>query len=325
MYRGTALAVPENQAKILGFSPRGLRKHSVAKALAYRRVAARLKPCPDTKPAQFPLSCRAAIRFVALLAVLPLAGLWAADNQLTPQETNAGWVLLFNGRDFNHWEDPARKSPAGDSFVIEDGCLKAVAHPRIVEDLFSLENYGDFELEWDWKISPSGNSGLKYRIQDRVFLTGQLAARFEDTVNRALANRPASRPSRGLEYVVGFEYQMTDDLRNSDAVHAGPRHQTAALYDIFPPLENRSRPVGEFNHSRLVVRGKHIEHWLNGAKVVDGALDAPEVASSMTKRWGEGSRAWELLVKQQRARCPISLQNHGDEAWFKNIKIHPLN
>ena len=158
-----------------------------------------------------------------------------------------------------------------------------------------------------------------------MFLTGQLAARFEDTVNRALANRPASRPSRGLEYVVGFEYQMTDDLRNSDAVHAGPRHQTAALYDIFPPLENRSRPVGEFNHSRLVVRGKHIEHWLNGAKVVDGALDAPEVASSMTKRWGEGSRAWELLVKQQRARCPISLQNHGDEAWFKNIKIHPLN
>jgi len=261
----------------------------------------------------------------ALVAGLPLAGLWAADNQLTPEETKAGWTLLFNGRDFSHWEDPARKSPAGDSFVIEDGCLKAVAHARIVEDLFSGENYGDFDLEWDWRISPSGNSGLKYRIQDRVFLNGQHAPRFEDMVNQAVANRPASRPSRGQEYVVGFEYQITGDIRNSDAVRGGPRHQTAALYDIFPPLADRTRPVGEFNHSRLVVRGKHIEHWLNGEKVVDGDLDAPEVARSMTKRWGEGSRVWELLVKQPRARCPISLQNHGDEAWFKNIKIRPLN
>jgi len=261
----------------------------------------------------------------ALLAALPLGGLWAADNQLTPQETKAGWVLLFDGRDFSRWEDPARKSPAGDSFVIEDGCLKAVAHPRIVEDLFSEENYGDFELEWDWKISAAGNSGLKYRIQDRVFLNGQLAPRFEDKVNQALANRPAGRPSRGQEYVVGFEYQITDDIRNSDAVHGGPRHRTAALYDIFPPLAQRSRPVGEFNHSRLVVRGKHFEHWLNGEMVVQGGLDAPEVALSMTKRWGEGSRVWELLVKQPRARCPISLQNHGDDAWFKNIRIRTLN
>ncbi|MFY9728510.1 MAG: DUF1080 domain-containing protein [Bryobacteraceae bacterium] len=265
------------------------------------------------------------ICYAALLAALPLAGLWAADNQLTTEESAAGWTLLFDGHDFSHWEDPAKKSPPGDSFVIEDGCLKAVAHPRIVEDLFSQENYGDFELQWDWKISPAGNSGLKYRIQDRVFLTGQPFARFEDMVNRALANLPASRPSRGQEYVVGFEYQITDNGRNSDALHAGPRHQTAALYDIFPPLADRTLQVGEFNHSRLVVRGKHIEHWINGDKVVDASLDAPEVARAMTKRWGEGSRVWELLVKQPRTRCPISLQNHGDEAWFKNIKIRPLN
>jgi hypothetical protein len=262
---------------------------------------------------------------VVLMAAVPLASSWAADNRVTPEETAAGWKLLFNGRDFSYWEDPARKSPAGDSFVIADGCLKAVAQPKIVEDLFSEDNYGDFELDWDWKISPGGNSGLKYRIQDRVFLNGQTAPRFEDRVNQALANRPASRPSGGLEYVVGFEYQITDNLRNSDAVHSGPRHQTAALYDIFPPLSDRTRPVGEFNHSRLIVRAKHFEHWLNSEKVLEGDLDAPEVARGMTKRWGEHSTAWELLVKQPRKRCPISLQNHGDEAWFKNIKIHPLD
>jgi len=260
-----------------------------------------------------------------LMGAVALGGLLGADNQLTPAETEAGWVLLFNGHDFHHWEDPAQKSPAGDSFVIEDGCLKAVAHARIEEDLFSEANYGDFELEWDWKISTSGNSGLKYRIQDRVFLNGQTAPHFEDRVNLALANRPSARPSHGQEYVVGFEYQITDNGRNSDAVHGGPPHQTAALYDILAPLSDRTRPVGDFNRSRLVVRGKHIEHWLNGEKVLDGGLDAPEVARSMTKRWGEGSRVWELLVQQPRARCPISLQNHGDEAWFKNIKIHPLN
>jgi len=265
------------------------------------------------------------IRFAILAAVLPLAGLWAADNRLTPQETAAGWTLLFNGRDFGHWEDPARKSPAGDSFAIADGCLKAVAHPRIVEDLFSADNYGDFELEWDWRISPAGNSGLKYRIQDRVFFDGQAAPRFEDKVNRALAQRPAGRPASGQEYVVGFEYQITDDLRNPDALHGGARHQTAALYDIFPPLADRTLPVGEFNHSRLVVRGKRVEHWLNGEKVLEADLDAPEVARAMTKRWGGNSPVWTLLVRQPRARCPISLQNHGDEAWFKNIKIRPLD
>jgi len=265
------------------------------------------------------------IRCGVLLAVLPLAGLRAADNQLTMEESASGWTLLFNGRDFTHWEDPARKSPPGDSFVIRDGCLQAVAHPRIDEDLFSEDTYGDFELEWDWKISPAGNSGVKYRIQDRVFLTGQPPMRFEEMVSRALANRPAARPSHGQEYVVGFEYQITDNERNGDALHAGPAHQTAALYDIFPPLADRTRAVGEFNHSRLVVRGKRIEHWLNGEKVVDASLDAPEVARGMAKRWGAGSRVWELLVKQPRMRCPISLQNHGDEAWFKNIKIRRLD
>jgi len=260
-----------------------------------------------------------------LLAALAVTSLLAADNQLTPGEAAAGWQLLFNGHDFQHWEDPARKSPPGDSFVIADSCLKAVAHPRIEEDLFSESSYGDFELQWDWKISPAGNSGLKYRIQDRVFLTGPPAPRFEDLVIRALANRPAARPSRGQEYVIGFEYQITDNLRNSDATHGGPHHQTAALYDIFGPRADRTRPIGEFNHSRLVVRGTHVEHWLNGDKVLEAALDAPEVRLAMTRRWGGGSRVWQLLVQQPHARCPVSLQNHGDEAWFKNIKIRESN
>lgn len=247
-----------------------------------------------------------------------------ADNQLTAEEKKAGWILLFDGHSFENWEDPTKKSPPGDSFTIEDGCLKATSHPKLTEDLFSTGTWGDFDLQWDWKIAPRGNSGVKYRIQDRIWVTGQSARRFEDTVNAALRNRPTSRPDRGQDYVIGFEYQMTDDTANPDAIHNGPRHRTAALYDIFPAMNTEPRPVGEFNRSELIVRGKHVEHWLNDRKVLDARLDAPEIAEGMAKRWGADSPVYDLLVNQPRTRCQISLQNHGDNAWFKNIKIRAI-
>src|SRR5579863_5112069 len=202
----------------------------------------------------------------AMLAALPVG---AADNQLTFQEKAAGWNLLFDGTTFANWVDPTRQSPPGTSFTIEDGCLKATSHPAIEEDLFSAGTYSDFELEWDWKISPRGNSGLKYRIQDHVFLPAHYVPRFEDNVNAALTNRRTDRPAKGQDYVIGFEYQITDNTANSDALSNGPRHQTAALYDIFPADKDVTKPVGEFNHSRLVVKGDHVEHWLNGEKVLD--------------------------------------------------------
>jgi hypothetical protein len=82
--------------------------------------------------------------------------------------------------------------------------------------------------------------------------------------------------------------------------------------------------VGEFNHSRLVVKGDHVEHWLNGEKVVDASLKAPEVERAAAKRWGAGNPIYNLMVKQPRTDCPISLQNHDNPAWFKNIKIRKL-
>jgi hypothetical protein len=258
----------------------------------------------------------------ALCFGLVVPGL-AADNQLSPAEKTAGWKLLFDGNSFANWEDPSRKSPTADSFVIEDGCLKAVAHPKIVEDLFSKEIFGDFELEWDWKISPAGNSGVKYRIQDHLFLADQRTPRFEDLVNLSFSPRPPRR-EKGQDYVIGFEYQMVDNTSNPDATRGGALHQAGALYDVQSPSKDATKPVGEFNHSRLVVRGDHVEHWMNGVKVVDTSLKSPAVAAAMAKRWGDGSNVYKLLVDQPRARCPISLQNHNDAAWFKNIKVREL-
>jgi len=248
----------------------------------------------------------------------------AADNRLTPEEKAAHWRLLFDGRTFANWQDPSRRKPPGDSFVIEDGCLKAVAHPRIVEDLFTRQTFRNFDFAFDWKISPAGNSGVKFRIQDHLFIPDG-KVRFEDRVAAALRVPRVPRPDKGQDYVIGFEYQLTDDATNPDARGNGPKHQTAALYDVAAPSQSLTRPVGQFNHSVLVVRGDTVRHHLNGEVVLETSLKSPEVEASMKKRWGADSPVYDLLVRQPSTKCPISLQNHGDEAWFKNLKIRVMN
>lgn len=260
-------------------------------------------------------------RFV--LAFLLAGALHAQQNQLTPAEKSAGWKLLFNGKDMSGWDDPRVKNPPGDAWTIEDGCLKARARPRITEDLFTQDTFGDFELVFDWRISPGGNSGVKYRIQDHVFLLSERTGRFEDLVNHSLKDRRTDRPAHGQDYVIGFEYQIIDNQRNPDG-RAGLTHTVGALYDMVPPERDASHAVGEFNHSRLVVRGNHVEHWLNGVKVVDADLGTETVKAHIAKRWMMDSPVYKLLADQPRRECPISLQNHDDEVWFRNIKIRAI-
>jgi hypothetical protein len=257
-----------------------------------------------------------------LLGLATFAG--AADNQLTPQEKKDGWKLLFDGKTFKGWEDPSKRTPPSDSFVIDEECLKSVRHPQLTEDLFTADKYNDFELVFDWKIAPGGNSGVKYRIQDRVMLADAVKGeKFEDRANASIKTRRTDRPAKGQEYVVGFEYQVLDNALNPDA-RRGTNHQAGALYDMISPTKDATLPVGQFNHSRLVVKGDHVEHWLNGEKVVDGTLNDPGVATGTAARWGTTSPVYGLLVNHPKRECQISLQNHESEAWFKNIKIRKL-
>lgn len=273
-----------------------------------------------------------AISRLVLVALLALPLISQTPNTLTPAERKAGWTLLFDGRSYANWKDPGATQPAGDSWTIEDGSLKTKAHPRITEDLVSTGTYRDFELAWDWKIAPGGNSGIKYRIQDFVVLApfnhNPNAKRFEDTVDyvmtKNLSDRSKIAPNdKAQVYVVGFEYQMIDDQRHPDAKR-GDKHVAGSLYDMIAPSSHPAKPAGEWNSSRLIVKGDHIEHWLNGVKVVDGTLRDPAVASNSATRWHEGSPMYKLLVDQPKKECPISLQNHGDEAWFRNIRIRRL-
>ena len=261
---------------------------------------------------------------ITLLGCAAVLAAAAADNQLTAKEKSAGWRLMFDGKSYAGWEDPTKKSPPSHGFTIEDGCLKALPHPNIDEDLFTQALYRDFEMEFVWKISPAGNSGVKYRIQQRVMLADEVPGqKFEDRVNASMKNRRQDRPAKGQEYVIGFEYQVLDNAKNPDALR-GANHQAGALYDMLSPLKDATKPVGEFNHSRLVVKGDAVEHWLNGVKVVDGSLNAPEVAKGSAARWGTDSPVYDLLVKHPKKECQISIQNHSSDAWFKNLKIRKL-
>ncbi len=259
-----------------------------------------------------------------LLLFAVALGVAAQDNTLTPQEKKDGWVLLFDGQSLAHWVDPRQKTPPGDAWTLEDHCIKTVKHSRITEDLFSKETYRDFELAFDWRISPAGNSGVKYRIQDHFWIAPYvMGERFEKQVERSLQNPILQRPEKGQDYVVGFEYQITDDTSNGDA-KSNVKHTAGALYDMVTPSSHPSKPVGEFNHSRIVVQGNHVEHWLNGVKVVDSTLDSPGAMEGINKRWSVAPKVLEMLAKQPKKDCPISLQNHGNDAWFKNIKIRRL-
>ena len=145
--------------------------------------------------------------------------------------------------------------------------------------------------------------------------------KFEDSVDYSIAHRRTDRPAKGHEYVIGFEYQVIDNGGHADA-QRGPKYQTGALYDLVGPTQDVTKPVGEFNQARLVMRGNHTEHWLNGVKVVD--TDLLEAAKGGAKRWGAESPVYRLLATQPKKDCPISLQNHNDPAWFRNLKIRRL-
>ena len=226
-------------------------------------------------------------------------------NLLTPQESQAGWRLLFDGSTFTGWRGLGYDSVPSAHWKIENGAIKKIAKgqvPRMADgqpaaggDLITTDTFRDFELTFDWKISPAGNSGVKYNVSEEL----------------SMANAPNHA-------ALGFEYQVLDDSLHED--NKIPSHRAGALYDLIPPNSNkRLRPVGDWNSSRIVFRGNHGEHWLNGAKVVDYDLGTPLMDSLLA-----ASKYHSIPGFAERRAGHIVLQDHGDEVYFRNIKIHVL-
>ncbi|GAC1424475.1 MAG: DUF1080 domain-containing protein [Chitinophagaceae bacterium] len=210
------------------------------------------------------------------------------DNTLTPAEKKAGWQLLFDGKSTSSWR-PYRNA-ASDGWEIVHGEIhckdKGVQHRA---DLITKEEYGDFELAFDWKVSKAANSGLIYRANEE----------------------------HGVSYESASEYQLIDDAGYPEKLQNW--QNSGADYDMHPPVKIASKPAGQYNHSVIKAKGKHIEHWLNGVKVADYEIGTPEWYALKEKSKWAAIQGWG-----ENSQGHICLQDHGGGIWFKNIKIRKL-
>jgi 3-keto-disaccharide hydrolase len=209
----------------------------------------------------------------------------ASVSVVTPQEQAAGWRPLFDGKSTAGWRG-YKKAEMPRGWEVVDGALTRVGQGG---DIITNDQFGNFELVLEWNVAPGGNSGIFYRVTEE----GQAT------------------------YETGPELQVLDDARHVD----GHSRLTAAgsLYGIYAAPPGVVKSAGEWNAVRIVVNGNHVEHWLNGVKVVDYELGSPDweklVAGSKFKEWPGYGRA---------TRGHIALQDHGDRVAFRNIKIKVL-
>lgn len=219
---------------------------------------------------------------LSLLFTLPL--LAEEPNFLSPEEKADGWQLFFNGRDLSDFRAAGSEARPGDGWKVDDGVLKKLQDVS-GGNIVTKKKFTDFYLIWEWRISEKGNSGIKYLVDEK----------------RASA---------------GPEFQMLDDKGHPDA-GKGPQRQTASLYDILPPSADKLlKPVGEWNRSRIIVQGKHVEHWLNGSPVLSYDLESPELLAAIAK-----SKFKDAPGFGKKIEGPIMLTDHNDECWFRNMKI----
>ncbi len=227
-------------------------------------------------------------------------------NSLNDAERAAGWRLLFDGETFVGWRGLGREGVPQGHWVIEDGTIRKVAsgdvptqadgQPLEGGDLMTTGTFEDFELSFEWKLRAGGNSGVKYNVSEEM----------------STKNPPKYA-------ALGFEYQILDDDKHADGDMAS--HRTASLYDLIAPgPEKRLRTVGEFNTSRIVFRGAHGEHWLNGDKVVEYELGTPRFDSLLA-----ASKYAPIEGFADRRSGHIVLQDHSDDVWFRNIKIRDFS
>ncbi len=191
-------------------------------------------------------------------------------------------------QDLKNWTTADGK-PAPAGWVAQaDGSLHRAQRGG---DIFSVKEYGNFELTFEWKIAEAGNSGVKYLV--------------------------TSYENKGY---LGPEYQLLDDAKHPDG-KVGPHRQSGALYDLVGPdaAAKKLNPPGEWNASKIIMRGKKLEHWLNGAKLVD-----IEVGSDAWKAGHAKSKFKNTPGFAGNAKGRIMLQDHGDEVWFRNLSIREL-
>lgn len=242
----------------------------------------------------------------AATALLLSSGLASAEpNRLTSEEQSQGWKLLFDGKTMNGWRGMKSAPFPSQTWMIEDGCIRTQEDDS-GGDLITDQEFSSFELSIEWKISPKGNSGIKYLVQEEW-----LSPHFQPDLSEA------QKRNQWLA-AVGPEYQILDDTLMGRRP-GSELSSTGALYLLYSPQNKRVNPPGEWNLTRIVVQDDHVEHWLNGQKLLEYTLSSKELLDLVEKTKFRKVPGFGI-----RGPGHIVLQHHGSPAWFRNIKIREL-
>jgi hypothetical protein len=243
---------------------------------------------------------------VGVAWLITTAGLSQAEpNHLTADEQSHGWKLLFDGQTTKGWRGMKGTPFPSQTWMIEGGAIRT-QEDESGGDLISEEKFDNFELLVEWKISPGGNSGIKYLVQEEW-----LSPHFQpDLPERQKRNQWLS--------AVGPEFQVYDDERMGRRP-GWEKSSTGAFYLLHSPENKKVNPPGEWNLARIVVRGNHVEHWLNGVKLLEYEMGSPELLALV-----EQTKFRKVPGFGIKGPGYIVLQHHGSLAWFRNIKIREL-
>jgi hypothetical protein len=220
------------------------------------------------------------------LSCLVIAFLTGCCCQRNRAEKSGKWEVLFDGKSVEHWRGYNRTNFPDKGWTVEDGTLKTIPHGDVV-DLITRDEYENFELELEWRISPAGNSGVMYHVA---------------------GGDPAT-------WHTGPEMQILDDAKYTNKAST----LCGALYDLVAPANKHLAPVGDWNKVRILVNGNHVEYWLNGYKVVEYELNSPELTALIANsKFKDHPRFAKMKTGY------IALQFHHDEVWFRHIKVRRL-
>ncbi len=226
----------------------------------------------------------------------PEAAAPIAHNTLTAEEEAAGWQLLFDGESFDGWTGMKGSELPTDRWAIEGGVLGTVSGRG--RDLVTTRPYESFELSFEVKINAEGNNGVKYFVQQDWDLNPE-------------------RPGLGA---VGHEYQVLDDA----TLGGKPGWEKASMgsfYLVYEPAADKNQsPFGEWNTCRILVDGKHVEHWLNGDKVLEYEVGTPELLEQVQR-----TKFRNVPGFGEKTSGYIVLTHHNEPTWFRNIKIRELD
>ena len=226
---------------------------------------------------------------LSFLSISIIAFGFAGAGNASVSKLKKGWVSLFDGKTLNGWRQASKDAAPDHAWFVEKGVLTFDPAKGHGTDIVTTKTFKDFDLSLQFKVSEGGNSGIKYFIF----------------------------PNSSL----GCEYQIIDDSKHTDAaLGINGNRKTGSFYDVMPAsTKKKYKPAGEWNTARIVAIGQHVEHWLNGAKVVEFDRDSEDFKKAIAQSKFKTTKGFG-----QATTTPILLQAHGDKVSFRNIKIKAL-